>query len=175
MWRFVLYQLCISSAVRHKRNILGVTRPFTFSGQNLFSHPLKARVFHSQTHLGKQLGCMFSLGNWFSTVHTRKEATLLKETMCFNIHARSSCHRTPKFLWFMFMPRTTQREISSTSAIMETSVSAKCVFSGLGHSREVWWVWTCHLSSAGKSTALTPWNPHGVAKGPTRWASFTYY
>ena len=79
MWRFVLYQLCISSAVRHKRNILGVTRPFTFSGQNPFSHPSKSGVFHSQTHLGKQLGCMFSLGNWFSTVHTRKEVTLLKK------------------------------------------------------------------------------------------------
>lgn len=47
-----------------------------------------------------------------SAVHKCKGVTLLKETMCFNIHTRNSCHGTPKFLWFMFMPRTTHREKS---------------------------------------------------------------
>ena len=48
----------------------------------------------------------------------------------------------------------TQRTVSSTVSLWKCPFCPKSLFSRLGHCREVW---TYHLSSAGKNTALTLW------------------
>ena len=67
----------------------------------LCSHPLRTRMCHSHTHLGKHFGCLrkaFSVlillhyCQFWSPAHEFSE-----ETLCLNLLTRSSVHRTP---WF---------------------------------------------------------------------------
>ena len=68
-------------------------------GKRRFLTLCKLRVFHFQTHLGKQVGCLLSLGNWLHYSRYKcKEVTLLKETMSSDLHTKTSRHRTPTFL-----------------------------------------------------------------------------
>ena len=117
----------------------------------------KLRVFHFQTHLGKQVGCLLSLGNWLHYSRYKcKEVTLLKETMSSDLHTKSSRHRTPAFLMCLRLCHLPHREKSvQPRPLWKASVNAKCVFSGLGHSREVRWAWTCHLTF-GAEALLSP-------------------
>ena len=125
MQRFGLSQLCISSARKQQRNMLGVHQLFTFSGQKHFSHPLKARMFHSQSQLGKHLGCWFSLH--YSQLMQGSDTT--KGNNVLGSPSYCSFHRTPTFIMHWFFCHSTQRTASSTTFFMERfSLSQVCIF-----------------------------------------------
>lgn len=73
---------CSFSSGTLQGNTLGINLPIHPCWQDQHSQPIKVRIFHSQTHLGKHLGCWFSLHyNPFLV----KQMTFLKETLCLHL------------------------------------------------------------------------------------------
>lgn len=110
-----LTQGYILSAETLQGNLLGVNLAIGVCLPKLCSHPLRTRMCHSQTHLGKHFGCLrkaFSVlillhyCQFWSPAHEFSE-----ETLCLYLLTRSSVH------WFTMhcrlTPLTKQRPTSS--------------------------------------------------------------
>lgn len=113
-------------------------------------------MFYYKTHLGKQVGCWFSL---IEVSSSGKEVTFLKETLHLDLLTRSSSHRTPRFIIHCIgMPfHHTGNSQCTQLPSWKGSVCPKFVFSVLGHSREICWAGTYQLGSVSKNTVLPLW------------------
>ena len=110
--RKVVWLKCVFSVLRDCKETWWVwTWQLGSTSQNC-SHPVKARICHSQIHLRKSFQCLnkhFHYHQFWSLVHDFSE-----ETLCMDLFTRTSSHRTPRFIEYSSaMPLMTHRSARS--------------------------------------------------------------